>query len=51
MLGSVTSWVGSRFFVFGGQTDDGGFKNDLCFFDLQKRELGCRTLVRGGGTA
>jgi hypothetical protein len=32
--------------VFGGQTDDGGFKNDLCFFDLQKRELGCRTFVR-----
>jgi hypothetical protein len=42
--------VGSKFFVFGGQTDEpvnsqnpsavvGGFKNDLCWFDLQKREL------------
>ena len=36
--GHAVAMVGSRFFVFGGQTDDGGFKNDLCFFDLQKRE-------------
>lgn len=36
--GHAVAMVGSRFFVFGGQTDDGGFKNDLCWFDLQKRE-------------
>ncbi|KAG0662430.1 Negative regulator of mitotic exit [Rhodotorula mucilaginosa] len=38
--GHAVAMVGSRFFVFGGQTDDGGFKNDLCFFDLQKLKLG-----------
>jgi len=35
--GHAAAMVGSRFFVFGGQTDDGGFRNDLCWFDLQKR--------------
>ncbi|GAA5986303.1 hypothetical protein JCM10908_003696 [Rhodotorula pacifica] len=38
--GHAVAMVGSRFFVFGGQTDDGGFKNDLCFFDLQKLKMG-----------
>ncbi|GAA5868773.1 hypothetical protein JCM3774_003887 [Rhodotorula dairenensis] len=38
--GHAVAMVGSRFFVFGGQTDDGGFKNDLCFFDLQKLKIG-----------
>lgn len=38
--------VGSKFFVFGGQKDDGGFMNDLAWFDLQKRESD-RTRVRG----
>lgn len=42
--GHAVAMVGSRFFVFGGQTDDGGFKNDLCYFDLQKRES-CRVLT------
>jgi len=48
--GHAAAMVGSKFFVFGGQTDEpvnsqnpsavvGGFKNDLCWFDLQKREL------------
>jgi hypothetical protein len=31
--------VGSKFFIFGGQKDDGGFMNDLVWFDLQKREF------------
>lgn len=31
--------VGSKFFIFGGQRDDGGFMNDLVWFDLQKREF------------
>ncbi|GAA5994562.1 uncharacterized protein JCM10292_002138 [Rhodotorula paludigena] len=38
--GHAAAMVGSRFFVFGGQTDDGGFKNDLCWFDLQKLKQG-----------
>ncbi|BGP07397.1 Tip elongation aberrant protein 1 [Rhodotorula toruloides] len=38
--GHAVAMVGSRFFVFGGQTDDGGFKNDLCWFDLQKLKQG-----------
>jgi len=29
--------VGSKFFIFGGQRDDGSFMNDLVWFDLQKR--------------
>ncbi|GAA5904740.1 uncharacterized protein JCM6883_003890 [Sporobolomyces salmoneus] len=47
--GHAAAMVGSKFFVFGGQTDEpinptnpvvGGFKNDLCWFDLQKLKLG-----------
>ncbi|GAA6059796.1 hypothetical protein JCM10212_003691 [Sporobolomyces blumeae] len=53
--GHAAAMVGSKFFIFGGQTDDhqmqqsqsagttmvpGGFKNDLCWFDLQKLKLG-----------
>ncbi|GAA6036042.1 hypothetical protein JCM8097_006582 [Rhodosporidiobolus ruineniae] len=38
--GHAAAMVGSRFFVFGGQTDDGGFKNDLAWFDLQKLKQG-----------
>ncbi|GAA5847726.1 hypothetical protein JCM9279_005001 [Rhodotorula babjevae] len=38
--GHAAAMVGSRFFVFGGQTDDGGFRNDLCWFDLQKLKMG-----------
>lgn len=37
--GHAAAMVGSRFFVFGGQKDDGGFMNDLAFFDLSKRAL------------
>lgn len=44
--GHAVAMVGSRFFVFGGQTDDGGFKNDLCYFDLQKRECPPASLSR-----
>lgn len=36
--GHAAAMVGSKFFIFGGQKDDGGFMNDLCWFDLQKRE-------------
>jgi hypothetical protein len=28
--------VGSKFYIFGGQRDDGAFLNDLVWFDLQK---------------
>ncbi|GAA5871363.1 hypothetical protein JCM8547_002646 [Rhodosporidiobolus lusitaniae] len=38
--GHAAAMVGSRFYVFGGQTDDGGFKNDLGWFDLQKLKQG-----------
>ncbi|CEQ40571.1 SPOSA6832_02191 [Sporobolomyces salmonicolor] len=52
--GHAAAMVGSKFFIFGGQTDDssppaigpggqpvvGGFKNDLGWFDLQKLKLG-----------
>ncbi|GAA5841877.1 hypothetical protein JCM11251_005408 [Rhodosporidiobolus azoricus] len=38
--GHAAAMVGSRFFVFGGQTDDGGFRNDLGWFDLQKLKAG-----------
>ncbi|GAA6017300.1 hypothetical protein JCM10207_003686 [Rhodosporidiobolus poonsookiae] len=38
--GHSAAMVGSRFFVFGGQTDDGGFRNDLAWFDLQKLKQG-----------
>ncbi|GAA5977746.1 hypothetical protein JCM11641_001396 [Rhodosporidiobolus odoratus] len=38
--GHAAAMVGSRFFVVGGQTDDGGFRNDLWWFDLQKLKQG-----------
>ncbi|KAK4704660.1 hypothetical protein P7C70_g1551, partial [Phenoliferia sp. Uapishka_3] len=38
--GHAAAMVGSRFFVFGGQKDDGGFMNDLVWFDLQKLKAG-----------
>ncbi|GAA5906771.1 hypothetical protein JCM6882_003297 [Rhodosporidiobolus microsporus] len=38
--GHAAAMVGSRFYVFGGQTDDGGFRNDLGWFDLQKLKQG-----------
>ncbi|KAH8930018.1 hypothetical protein BT69DRAFT_1047600 [Atractiella rhizophila] len=38
--GHSAAMVGSRFFVFGGQKDDGGFLNDLSWFDLQKLKAG-----------
>ncbi|KAM0789070.1 hypothetical protein ACM66B_003133 [Microbotryomycetes sp. NB124-2] len=38
--GHAAAMVGSRFFVFGGQKDDGGFLNDLVWFDLQKLKTG-----------
>lgn len=34
--GHASAMVGSKFFVFGGQNDDGSFMNDLVWFDLQK---------------
>lgn len=37
--GHAAAMVGSKFFIFGGQKDDGGFMNDLVWFDLQKREF------------
>lgn len=37
--GHAAAMVGSKFFVFGGQKDDGGFMNDLVWFDLQKRRF------------
>lgn len=39
--GHAAAIVGSRFFVFGGQTDDGGFRNDMWSFDLQNRARRC----------
>lgn len=42
--GHAAVMVGSRFFIFGGQKDDGGFMNDLVSFDLQKRTLS--TVIR-----
>ncbi|KAK4046292.1 hypothetical protein OIV83_006166 [Microbotryomycetes sp. JL201] len=38
--GHAAAMVGSRFFLFGGQKDDGGFMNDLVWFDLQKLKTG-----------
>ncbi|KAL8290164.1 hypothetical protein RQP46_003103 [Phenoliferia psychrophenolica] len=38
--GHAAAMVGSKFFVFGGQRDDGGFMNDLVWFDLQKLKAG-----------
>ncbi|KAK4057765.1 hypothetical protein OIO90_000984 [Microbotryomycetes sp. JL221] len=38
--GHAAAMVGSRFFIFGGQKDDGGFLNDLVWFDLQKLKTG-----------
>lgn len=40
--------VGSKFFIFGGQKDDGGFMNDLVWFDLQKRKLESRRRSSAG---
>ncbi|ORY38743.1 galactose oxidase [Leucosporidium creatinivorum] len=38
--GHAAAMVGSKFFIFGGQKDDGGFMNDLVWFDLQKLKAG-----------
>ncbi|SCV70632.1 BQ2448_3394 [Microbotryum intermedium] len=38
--GHAASMVGSKFYIFGGQKDDGGFMNDLVWFDLQKLKAG-----------
>lgn len=35
--GHSAAIVGSKFYIFGGQTDHGGFMNDLWSFDLHKR--------------
>ncbi|GAA97774.1 uncharacterized protein L969DRAFT_14069 [Mixia osmundae IAM 14324] len=38
--GHAAAMVGSRFYVFGGQKDDGEFLNDMWSFDLQNLKTG-----------
>ncbi|KAH9812265.1 hypothetical protein DFH28DRAFT_899475 [Melampsora americana] len=38
--GHSAAIIGSKFYIFGGQTDQGGFMNDLWSFDLHKLKSG-----------
>ena len=42
--GHAAAMVGSKFYIFGGQSDDGSFLNDMWSFDLQKRKPGDSSL-------